>query len=105
MKDVRSCSSGIPNCNCRLPLIHSNVAFTAVTSIATIGLYISYVIPTMLRLTIGRNVFVPGAPALLPEPSFLLSLCSSAEHAEALLGKLGKLLPVAQGIAQQQGTT
>ena len=38
------------------------MAFTAVTSIATIGLYISYVIPTMLRLTIGRNDFVPGAP-------------------------------------------
>ena len=57
-------SEGTP-CIRRLPLIHSNVAFTAVTSIATIGLYISYVIPTMLRLTIGRNAFVPGALALL----------------------------------------
>jgi hypothetical protein len=45
----------------RLPLIHSASAFTAVTSIATIGLYISYVIPTFLRLTIGRQNFVPGA--------------------------------------------
>ncbi len=83
------------------------MAFTAVTSIATIGLYISYVIPTMLRLTIGRNVFVPGAPALLPELGILLSLCSSAEHAEALLESWAVSICGArqQGIAQQQGTT
>ena len=57
----KTLAEGLPHQSRRLPLIHSNVAFTAVTSIATIGLYISYVIPTMLRLTIGRKDFVPGA--------------------------------------------
>ncbi|KAJ3268321.1 hypothetical protein HDV01_003122 [Terramyces sp. JEL0728] len=36
------------------------VAFTAITSIAVIGLYISYVIPVFLRLTISKKSFVPG---------------------------------------------
>ena len=43
-----------------LPLIHSTVAFTAVVSISTIGLYISYAIPIFCRLTIGRRGFQPG---------------------------------------------
>lgn len=43
-----------------LPLIHSTVAFTAVVSISTIGLYISYGIPIFCRLTIGRKNFQPG---------------------------------------------
>ena len=38
-----------------LPVLDSNMVFTAVTSIATIGLYISYVVPTLLRLTTART--------------------------------------------------
>ncbi|KAI8806310.1 amino acid transporter [Cladochytrium replicatum] len=43
-----------------LPTLGSSVAFAAITSIATIGLYISYVIPTALRHTIGKDKFKPG---------------------------------------------
>ena len=35
-------------------------SFTAVTSIATIGLYISYVVPVFLRCTVARATFVRG---------------------------------------------
>ena len=38
----------------------STVAFNAVTSISVIGLYISYALPILFRLTIGRADFVPG---------------------------------------------
>lgn len=40
------------------------VAFTAIVSIAVIGLYISYVIPVFLRNTIGRSSFRPGPISL-----------------------------------------
>lgn len=39
---------------------HCSCSFTAVTSIATIGLYISYVIPVLLRCTVARRTFRPG---------------------------------------------
>lgn len=43
-----------------LPLLKSTVAFSAVVSIATIGLYISYGIPILIRITYCRKQFVPG---------------------------------------------
>ncbi|KAF5319621.1 hypothetical protein D9619_008813 [Psilocybe cf. subviscida] len=42
-----------------LPSLGSSVAFVAATSIATIGLYISYVIPIALRV-VYRDQFVHG---------------------------------------------
>jgi amino acid permease (GABA permease) len=42
-----------------LPYLWNSTAYAAVTSIATIGLYIAYVTPTLLRLRLGRN-FAPG---------------------------------------------
>jgi len=42
-----------------LPSLNSSVAQAAVTSIATIGLYISYGIPILLRLMKGKD-FIPG---------------------------------------------
>lgn len=38
----------------------SLVAFQAMTSIATIGLYVAYAIPVLLRLTLGRKSFTKG---------------------------------------------
>lgn len=43
-----------------LPVINNVEAFAAVTSIATIGLYISYGAPMLCRLTVGRKEFTPG---------------------------------------------
>ncbi|KAF9569947.1 hypothetical protein BGW38_008794 [Lunasporangiospora selenospora] len=40
------------------------VAFSAITSIATIGLYISYGIPTFCRITYARDSFEPGPVSL-----------------------------------------
>jgi amino acid permease (GABA permease) len=42
-----------------LPYLWNSTAYAAVTSIAVIGLYIAYVIPTLLRLLRGAD-FVPG---------------------------------------------
>ena len=42
-----------------LPYLWNSAAYVAVTSIATIGLYVAYVTPTLLRLRQGRR-FVPG---------------------------------------------
>ncbi|MFI5729641.1 amino acid permease [Kribbella sp. NPDC051587] len=42
-----------------LPYLWNTTAYTAVTSIAVIGLYIAYVLPTLLRLIQGSN-FQPG---------------------------------------------
>jgi amino acid permease (GABA permease) len=42
-----------------LPYLWNNAAYVAVTSIAVIGLYIAYVIPTLLRLRLGKK-FKPG---------------------------------------------
>jgi amino acid permease (GABA permease) len=42
-----------------VPYLWSPVAYAAVTSIAVIGLYIAYIIPTLLRRLAG-NRFVPG---------------------------------------------
>ena len=42
------------------PMVGSTTAFTAVVSIATIGLTIAYGIPIAIRLTIGRKIFVRG---------------------------------------------
>lgn len=38
-----------------LPYLFNSTAYAAVTSIATIGLYIAYVVPTLLRLRQGEN--------------------------------------------------
>ncbi len=38
-----------------LPYLWNNTAYVAVTSIAVIGLYIAYVLPTFLRLLRGRD--------------------------------------------------
>jgi hypothetical protein len=38
----------------------SLVAFQAMVSIATIGLYISYALPILFRITIARSTFRPG---------------------------------------------
>jgi amino acid permease (GABA permease) len=43
-----------------VPSLWSNVAYAAVTSIATIGLYIAYVLPTLLRRLQGQR-WEPGA--------------------------------------------
>ncbi|KAG0344731.1 hypothetical protein BG004_004207 [Podila humilis] len=40
------------------------VAFAAITSIATIGLYISYGLPTFLRITYAKDSFEPGPISL-----------------------------------------
>ncbi len=42
-----------------LPYLWNQTAYAAVTSIAVIGLYIAYVLPTLLRLVQGKN-FKPG---------------------------------------------
>jgi amino acid permease (GABA permease) len=42
-----------------LPYLWNNTAYAAVTSIATIGLYVAYVLPTFLRLRLG-SAFQPG---------------------------------------------
>ncbi|HTU72869.1 MAG TPA: amino acid permease [Trebonia sp.] len=42
-----------------LPYLWNSTAYAAVTSIATIGLYVAYVIPTFLRLRLGSS-FVRG---------------------------------------------
>jgi amino acid permease (GABA permease) len=42
-----------------LPYLWNDTAYAAVTSIATIGLYVAYVIPTFLRLRLG-SAFVRG---------------------------------------------
>ncbi|CCA73241.1 related to GABA transport protein [Serendipita indica DSM 11827] len=54
-----------------LPSLGSTVAFAAATSIATIGLYISYGIPILLRV-LGRKRFVKG-PWHLGKFSILIS--------------------------------
>ncbi|CAM6112112.1 unnamed protein product [Calypogeia fissa] len=43
-----------------LTSIGSLVAFQAMVSIATIGLYIAYALPILFRITAARNTFVPG---------------------------------------------
>ncbi|KAI8824007.1 APC amino acid permease [Fimicolochytrium jonesii] len=43
-----------------LPILGNSTAFAAITSIATIGLYVSYAIPVFLRLTLGRHTFRKG---------------------------------------------
>ncbi|KAK9806414.1 hypothetical protein WJX73_003539 [Symbiochloris irregularis] len=43
-----------------LPLLNSHVAYSAVVSISTIGLYISYAIPICCRLTFSRTSFERG---------------------------------------------
>ncbi|XP_042496542.1 amino-acid permease BAT1 homolog isoform X1 [Macadamia integrifolia] len=43
-----------------LPSLGSLVAFQAMVSIATIGLYIAYALPIFFRVTLARKTFVPG---------------------------------------------
>lgn len=38
----------------------SLIAFQAMASVATIALYIAYTLPTLFRVTLARNRFVPG---------------------------------------------
>jgi amino acid transporter len=54
----------------------STTAFTAVTSISTIGYQISYAIPIILRITYFRNRFI-GADFQLGKYSFMCGLISS----------------------------
>lgn len=43
-----------------LTSLGSLVAFEAMVSIATIGLYIAYALPIFFRITLARNSFIPG---------------------------------------------
>lgn len=43
-----------------LPSLGSLVAFQAMVSIATIGLYIAYAFPIFFRITLARKTFIPG---------------------------------------------
>ncbi|TYK09142.1 amino-acid permease BAT1-like protein [Cucumis melo var. makuwa] len=43
-----------------LTSLGSTVAFNAMVSIATIGLYIAYALPIFFRVTLAKNSFVPG---------------------------------------------
>lgn len=43
-----------------LQYLGSEVAFQAMVSIATIGLYIAYALPILFRVTLARKSFVPG---------------------------------------------
>lgn len=43
-----------------LQSLGSIVAFNAMVSIATIGLYIAYALPIFFRVTLARKSFVPG---------------------------------------------
>ncbi|KAJ8770057.1 hypothetical protein K2173_010088 [Erythroxylum novogranatense] len=43
-----------------LTYLGSQVAFQAMVSIATIGLYIAYALPTFFRVTLARKSFIPG---------------------------------------------
>ncbi|GAB2214606.1 hypothetical protein Droror1_Dr00018961 [Drosera rotundifolia] len=43
-----------------LTSLKSVVAFQAMASIATIGLYVSYGLPIFFRLTLARKSFIPG---------------------------------------------
>ncbi|XP_028758143.1 amino-acid permease BAT1 homolog [Neltuma alba] len=43
-----------------LPSLGSIVAFDAMVSIATIGLYIAYALPIFFRVTLARKSFIPG---------------------------------------------
>ncbi|XP_038701077.1 amino-acid permease BAT1-like isoform X2 [Tripterygium wilfordii] len=52
-------STFIPFCMA-LPSLGSLVAFQAMVSIATIGLYIAYALPIFFRVTLARKSFVPG---------------------------------------------
>ncbi|XP_051145744.1 amino-acid permease BAT1 homolog [Andrographis paniculata] len=52
-------SAGIAFCMALTSLV-SLVAFQAMVSIATIGLYIAYALPIFFRVTLARKSFVPG---------------------------------------------
>ncbi|KAJ3337951.1 hypothetical protein HDU93_000275 [Gonapodya sp. JEL0774] len=43
-----------------LPTLFSDVVFPALTSVSTVCFFISTVIPTLLRITVGRENFKPG---------------------------------------------
>ncbi|KAJ6670310.1 hypothetical protein OIU74_027961 [Salix koriyanagi] len=43
-----------------LTYLGSEVAFQAMVSIATIGLYIAYALPIFFRVTLARKSFIPG---------------------------------------------
>jgi hypothetical protein len=58
-----------------IPSLFSKTAFEAVTSIATIGLYISYVIPIALRISFAQDRFVPG-PFTLGKYGYWMGLVS-----------------------------
>ena len=53
--DQRDLAGGLARSILGLPYIWNTAAYAAVTSIATIGLYIAYVTPTFLRLRQGDN--------------------------------------------------
>lgn len=43
-----------------LPSVGSSVALPAITSIGTIGQYLSYASPIFMRITVGQEYFKPG---------------------------------------------
>ena len=45
---------------CPFQYLGSTVAFTALTSVSTIGLYIAYGLPILMKLTLGRKRFQAG---------------------------------------------
>lgn len=49
-----------------LPSLGSAVAFQAMVSIATVGLYVSYALPTFFRVTLAHRTFVQGPVNLGP---------------------------------------
>ena len=63
-----------------LPSLGSTVAFSAATSIATIGLYVSYAIPIFLRLYY-RKKFVPG-------PFYLDKVLGKEGNESGILGEV-----------------
>jgi amino acid transporter len=52
--------SGVLSFLLGLPSLHNTVAFYAVTSVAVIGLYISYSLPILFKLVFARKTFVRG---------------------------------------------
>ena len=56
-----------------LPVLKSAFAFGGVVSISTIGLYISYTLPILGRLTLGRKTFERGPFHLGYAPSSQIS--------------------------------
>lgn len=62
-----ACAAIILGCS----LLGSTVAFSAMSSIGVIGMYISYGIPQILRLTVARKWFRKVRPLCFPAPGYI----------------------------------